>query len=392
MHLLQKLWQSTFGLAGTKIEIKSFSAFDGLRGYMAWWVVIGHALHFCGFKHPWTEFLEQGNYAVGVFICLSGFVITHLLLEKKESYLPYLIRRGFRIFPIYWFALICAILLTYAYNFTYQGPWVHENQMRLARHIATEENFFTHLALHIPLLHGLVPDNIFAFSSSSILAPGWSLSLEWQFYLIAPLIVSGLARSGFSRYLILFLLAGVFVAFKKQSFVEWQYPSVLPLALHFFLVGILSRLYLPVLARYCYIILPLGFLIVVLAPETLKTVFAVWGVFLFSVCVEFRSAKQLGLKYSKLSSFLTNITSNAIIRSLGTLSYSTYLIHIPLFSLVGWITAMFAGEWTQKLSIISVIISCILLVPISALLYKWIEVPFIRLGSNVVKKRSHSLS
>lgn len=31
--------------------IKSFRAFDGLRGYMDWWVVIGHALHLCRVIH-----------------------------------------------------------------------------------------------------------------------------------------------------------------------------------------------------------------------------------------------------------------------------------------------------------------------------------------------------
>lgn len=391
MQILQTLWQSLFSVSGTKIDIKSFSAFDGLRGYMAWWVVIGHALYFCGIDYPWTAFLEQGNYAVGVFICLSGFVITHLILEKKEGYIPYLIRRGFRIFPIYWFALACAIFLTHAYNYTYQGAWVDGNEMRLARHISTEDHFLTHLALHFSLLHGLVPDNLLAFSSSSILAPGWSLSLEWQFYLVAPAIVMGLARNGFWRYFTLLVLMSMFVVFKKQGFFEWELMSVLPLSLHFFIIGIFSRIYLPMLARNCYIVFPLIALLLILAPHALQTVFVVWGIFLFSVCVEFRSAKQINIKFLKLTSLLTRITSNTTIRSIGTFSYTTYLIHIPVFSLVGWLTAMCAGQWTQKLAIISVIISCIVLVPISAILYKWIEVPFIRIGSLLVKKRYTSL-
>ena len=46
--------------------------------------------------------------AVMIFVILSGFVITHLVVEKHEPYGPYLGRRALRIFPIYLFALLLA--------------------------------------------------------------------------------------------------------------------------------------------------------------------------------------------------------------------------------------------------------------------------------------------
>jgi peptidoglycan/LPS O-acetylase OafA/YrhL len=46
--------------------------------------------------------------SVLVFVIVSGlFVITHVILQKQESYWPYITRRFFRIFPL--FAVTCVI-------------------------------------------------------------------------------------------------------------------------------------------------------------------------------------------------------------------------------------------------------------------------------------------
>ncbi|MDO9315462.1 MAG: acyltransferase [Burkholderiaceae bacterium] len=391
--LLQAIARTLWSGTGERTGIKGFHAFDGLRGYMAWWVVIGHGLHLCGLQNIAPAFLSSGDHAVNVFVSLSGFVISHLLLERREPYGRYLVRRAFRIFPIYWFALVCALLLAQMYGTVYAGDWVFQHEMRAARAIATEAEFSKYFLLHVSLLHGLVPDTWLPFSSTAFLAPAWSLSLEWQFYLVAPFVVAGLARPGISRLLTLLLLSAAWVLFKKVLPLQWQYPAVLPLSIHFFMLGILSRVFLPVLSNIGFWLLPVVLLMAGLAPHSVSTEVAVWGVFLAAACLQLRTSQAKGdiQAPSGFSRLLEFVTSNSAARWLGEFSYSTYLIHIALFSLVGGIAAKLGGAWTQHLAMVSTSIAIVLLIPLSYWLYRFIEKPFIRWGAALAKPKGISL-
>jgi peptidoglycan/LPS O-acetylase OafA/YrhL len=389
---VERVDRTSWSSAGQRTGIKSFNAFDGLRGYMAWWVVIGHALHLCGLQNAAPNILTRGDHAVNVFVCLSGFVICHMLLERQESYGAYLTRRAFRIFPIYWFALACALVLTQAYGFVYAGDWVFEGEMRVARAMATEANFGKHLLLHIGLLQGMVPDTWLPFSSTAFLAPAWSLSLEWQFYLVAPFIVAGLARPGLSRLLMLLLLSASWLVFKRVLPLQWQYPAALPLSIHFFMLGILSRVFLPAIARAGSWLLPVGLIAVVVAPNSVRTELALWSVFLTAACSQLRTARGRATTAHSLDGILRSVTSNPVARRLGEFSYSTYLMHIPLFVLVGWTMAQLSDAWTQNVAIGSTAIAIILLVPLSAVLYRFIEQPCIRWGVGFARHRAPLLT
>lgn len=69
---------------------------------MAYWVVVGHGLHLAGRSHKSEaplflsyilKIMTRGSTAVNVFIIVSGFVIVHLLISKREAYIPYIKRR-----------------------------------------------------------------------------------------------------------------------------------------------------------------------------------------------------------------------------------------------------------------------------------------------------------
>lgn len=395
ISVLQSAGRTLWSTSGQRTGVKGFVALDGLRGYMAWWVVIGHALHLCGLQDVAPEFLTSGDHAVNVFICLSGFVISHLLLERQESYAPYLIRRAFRIFPIYWFALACALLLAQVYAFVYSGDWVFQHEMRVARASATDANFAKHMLLHLGLLHGLVPDTWLAFSSTAFLAPAWSLTLEWQFYLVAPLLVTGLATRGTARLVMLVLLSAVWVLFKKVLPLHWQYPAALPLSLHFFMLGILSRVFLPTLARVGKWLLSIGLILAaVLAPHSVRVEFGIWILFMAAVCAQLRAAHEGSGSGSETKTLgaLRFVTSNRVARWLGEFSYSTYLIHISLFSLIGWIAAQLFGAWTQSIAMGSTTLAMAMLVPLSAALYRFVEQPCIRWGAELARPRRASLN
>ena len=87
---------------------------DVVRGFMSWWVVVGHVLAFAGFQEnnvpSVTALVMHGAYAVNVFMMMSGFVIAKLLTDKNEPYHVFITRRLLRIYPVFFVALAVAIL------------------------------------------------------------------------------------------------------------------------------------------------------------------------------------------------------------------------------------------------------------------------------------------
>lgn len=373
--------------AGQRTGIKTLPAFDGLRGYLAWWVVAAHALQLCGVRDSWAALLMHGAAAVNVFICLSGFVITHLLLEKRERYGAYLTRRAFRIFPIYWFALLLSLLLAGTYELTYRGDWIPNQDELIARSASIRQNFVTHVLLHLPLMHGLVPDTWLPHSSDALLGPAWSLSLEWQFYIVAPVLILGLTTSARSCIGTLIGLGVTWWFFKKVSPLHWNYPAFLPLSLHFFAIGILSRVFFMTISRAAGWLIPVAAIIAALAPRSVWLELTIWIVFLCAAVAQFRETQGQPSGVGVLARPLAALASNRVARKIGECSYSTYLIHVPLLSLSGWIASRIAGEWTQSLCISSTVTAVIALIPISMLLYRYLEKPFIQAGSRTIAAR-----
>src|SRR5882757_3598927 len=81
------------------------SELEGLRAWLAWWVVIGHSLVEAGWSDSYlptvAKILLGQVLAVKLFIILSGFVITLLLDRQKQGYRDFITTRAFRIFPLY---------------------------------------------------------------------------------------------------------------------------------------------------------------------------------------------------------------------------------------------------------------------------------------------------
>jgi peptidoglycan/LPS O-acetylase OafA/YrhL len=142
-----------------------YPSLDGLRGLAILTVLIGHFL-----PPRVSDAVGAGDSGVVLFFCLSGFLITNILLQalRKEPQLwrylgRFYFRRSLRIFPVYYVALITCVAAGYT-------P-VIDNFWRLASYTAT---FVPGLAL-LPSLGG----------ASHL----WSLSIEEQFYWLWPLLL-----------------------------------------------------------------------------------------------------------------------------------------------------------------------------------------------------------
>jgi len=168
---------------------------EGMRAYLALWVVLCHVLWMSGYTEDvlsgLTKLLVQGRCAVDVFIIISGFVIFFVLDHQRESWRPFIVRRFFRLFPLFFILFLAAIVVSglTSWNVAYVARYWAPDQVQymIALMDSWWQNLHWHLPLHLLMLHGTVPQTVLPDSPGAFLIPGWSVSLEWQFYLVAPL-------------------------------------------------------------------------------------------------------------------------------------------------------------------------------------------------------------
>lgn len=363
--------------------MKHFRSIDGLRAWLAWIVVLSHVTQLTGAELvlPVLGISEtSATYAVCIFIIISGFVITHLLLEKRENYLPYITRRFLRIYPVYLICLCLGVAATYLHFQAFADhPWsqiVPQHDL-LAAELGSLNggDFGWHLAAHLTLLHGAISNHILPASEYVFLGPAWSLSLEWQFYLVAPFILVAL-RTYRGQVLMALATVVAFGAYRLGWLGQFIDPSFLPGAGFYFAVGIATRLLftrMPEFKTYplAAMIIVFGFCLIShgLLPFMLCGAFIVWLRTSNSVALAFNAAFD-----SRLAHYL------------GTRSYSTYLIHEPIINSVVFvcIKRLAIGLWPTL--VVTLFLTIALTVIASSILYRFVEAPAIAFGKRLFRE------
>jgi exopolysaccharide production protein ExoZ len=200
-HLRQKIarsaetWFESPG-AGTRLL-----PMEGLRGLAVLAVFFVHAHAFFG---PYlnadprlfrvSEYVGRaGNVGVDLFFVLSGFLIYGALVHKRVRYVTFLQRRAKRIYPTFLAVLGCYLVLSVLFPAESRIP---------ARAPAVVKYIFENIAF----LPGLFP-------ITPIVTVAWSLSFEFAFYLVVPLLVLMLRREGGNKIVRLVFLAAAGVVF-----------------------------------------------------------------------------------------------------------------------------------------------------------------------------------
>jgi len=182
------------GVTGTRETARpTFEFADGLRAIAAMTVAAYHATTFTGLlgavKADLTVvwWLAQiGNYAVPVFIVLSGFVLMLPVartpdLELRGGFGKYIGRRAKRILPPYYASLaifLLAIWLIPVMNQPSGTAWDSKIPV-------TWGGFLSHLFV----VHNVSDDWIYQING-----PAWSIATEWQIYFLMPLVLLPLWR------------------------------------------------------------------------------------------------------------------------------------------------------------------------------------------------------
>jgi peptidoglycan/LPS O-acetylase OafA/YrhL len=357
-----------------------YPGLDGLRGIAVISVIVFHTL----WNSPSNSTAEKlvihaanvGWIGVDLFFVLSGFLITGILLDERESshfFRTFYTRRVLRIVPVYAVFLLFTMWLS---------PAIHAGSTEAARRLVeTQAWYWAYLVNVFFATHGFGA----AAQGTSHL---WSLSVEEQFYLLWPLAVAFLPQSQLPRLAI----ACVFIAELCRIAIASSGASgeinyaLLPTRMDTLAVGgllacaVRDRDLLAVLVRWRRQLISIAIVLVALPlviehkldnQRVLDQVFAYPGI-----------AALCGFAVMSACETTTWLSSRWL-RFFGRYSYGMYIWHVAVLTALGTETTLFIPKIIHGSYLIYYLRACLVLLMSTTLvsIISWyaIEHPFLRL-------------
>lgn len=295
-----------------------------INGLRAWAVTLVVLFHFG------VDFFKGGFLGVDIFFVISGFLMVGIIINRLEVVslrelpqviLKFYFARARRILPALLF--LCMVLIALG--------WLYLSPLR-----------YHALATQIVTSIGFVSNNLFLQqngyfdigSHQKILLHTWSLSVEWQFYIVLPLVMSlaWIIKSGRKFQFLIISISCL------ASFGYCLYLSEVDKDVAFF--STFSRSWEMLVGGCVYFLISerkkelswlanVGF-IVIIGSAILLSGKSTWPGLATLLPV---SATAL-IIYAGSNSFWT---SGRLIQYVGTRSYSIYLWHWPLVVLIGYL-------------------------------------------------------
>jgi len=269
--------------------------------------------------HLRPNLLPGGFIGVDIFFVISGYLMTSIIIQGLQqehfSIRGFYLARARRILP----ALIVLSITLLVFGWLYMLPVEYK---LLGKHIFSSIGFFSNI------VYWSEASYFAALADEKWLLHTWSLSVEWQFYIIYPLVIS-LAYKIFNfKYLKLFILIATVLCF----FLAIYFTNRWPTSSYFFLssrawemlVGAIAFLY-PISSRHV----------------TTKWI-EVLGILLIAAALIFVSSADFWPSYLAMLPVLgtyfiiiasnqkSPVTANVPFQAIGKISYSVYLWHWPI--------------------------------------------------------------
>jgi peptidoglycan/LPS O-acetylase OafA/YrhL len=388
--------------------MKRLECLDGLRGVLAVYVLLGHLAPFAQLPAVIQSAVSHGTAAVDLFFVLSGLVIIQSLHAACGRAGPFLIGRIMRIFPVFLVVFAFAVAVQSSSCGFEHMPWITDDNV--ARRICAIEQphaWTLEIIAHLTMTHGLFPNAILPDVWVSFLGSAWSLSTEWQFYLLALALVSFAAAAGTqdkkqktprfgtlakvrsatvgpSRLdrLCWVLLGSAVASVVWQAAVPegWQFTrAFLPNEAHFFALGVTSvgvvRQDRGARVRYALV------LAVTLAVCAAQGSF---GKMLPPLAWTLCLAAQMRTTTVGLRQIGWILRTSAA-RYLGSISYCLYLVNEPVLKVVGALLSRLAGGNAALFTLMWVPLAIGLPLLVSAWLHIHLEAPALRWGRSAAR-------
>ena len=342
---------------------------EGLRFVSIMFVVLFHINGYLSVKSPLRDagpidvgFVQRlamiGHYGVQLFFVISGFVLAlpfaaHQLLKAPAVRLrAYFLRRVTRLEPPYVLSMLGLFL------------------MHILIDGANSPSSLSHLGASLAYLH----NQIYA-TNSTINTVAWSLEVEVQFYLLAPLLASVFLISSPTKRRAT-LVAGMLLAVALQTLANPIAGGRLSLSIvnyiQFFLLGFLLADYFlvdwkgtPAVSNYWDVVAVVGW------PALAIVLMRDWATRLTLPALVF-VLFCAGLRGKRTSALL----SDRWVTTIGGMCYSIYLLHYPIISAIARHTVTIGSARAYP---VHLLVQSVLLVSssvlISALYFMLIERP-----------------
>jgi peptidoglycan/LPS O-acetylase OafA/YrhL len=358
---------------------------DGLRGMAILLVLVGHYFAVPGtgaasllngywFRLGWT--------GVDLFFVLSGFLIGGILLEVRDSpnyFKTFYARRFFRIIPLYYAWILIYIVLSVA------------GRTFLAERVGSVQRIDISIVAHFLFLQ-----NFRGFLKSAVsfwwFSSMWSLAVEEQFYLVAPLLVRYLPKRVLAFVLVLVTLGAPVLRFAiRNDFSNgpWFAYRLMPCRADSLAVGMLAALLWSDtksrawLEKHSTILCGLFAVLFAgvaylwrwhsdpLLPLT-QTAGYTWLALFFGA--------GMLLVLSRRASLLSALVRIGFLREIGGVSYCIYIIHLAVFLFFHQILLHALPVVTDGRAAAVTFLAAIATYGIAKLSWKFLEQPLLRRG------------
>jgi peptidoglycan/LPS O-acetylase OafA/YrhL len=364
---------------------------DALRGLAIFGVLICHAgQNVDNLPSFLNNLTYQGAMGVQLFYMISAFTLFLSLANRKKTekkpLINFFMRRFFRIAPLFYCAIAFYVLTTGI------GPnyWVEDGKS------ITIPNLITHLTF----TNGWNP-----YWINSLVPVGWSIAIEMPFYLIVPYLFKKIKTLNQAIWLTLLVL----VVSKLINYLFSQNPLIphrqiwnlflvywLPSHLPFFALGIVLYFLLVDTIKNKNISQ------VYLKSQLKKTLTPLFLVSLSLAVFSYISKTQLGMlgflygiALLGLAVFLSQHSVFLLVNRfwcyLGKISYSAYLTHLIVLyivkNLLQRVLLLLNLNLPPTANLMMLLVFLLVgTMAISAITYKFIELPGLQLGRTLIAK------
>lgn len=329
---------------------------DGLRGISILLVI---------FYHFDYMYFKNGFIGVDIFIVISGYLVTNLILNKINnknfSYTSFLLNRARRLLPTLTFCLFFSFFISYF--------------------LFTEELF---IKFSKTLFYSVIYSaNIFLWKNTNYFSGDgefnpllhiWSLNIEEQYYFIWPIFLIFLLfftrKNKFIIYLILILLFGlslfISILFKESTLASFY---LLPFRLYEFLIGsFISFLKLNNnKVKYSNLFTFLGLILILISLLPFQD----YKYYPYHYALYPCLGTALIITFNNKKSFLNLILTNKILIYFGLISYTLYVFHWPIIVFYKYMIF-------ENISFLNSIYLILFIFILSSLIYHKLELPIRR--------------